>query len=212
MAKTYTTQFNITANTAGSFKAAFSNAAKTMRQTQTYAKSLQKEMDNLKQAYKDGKVDAVNYTKTMDNLTKAYERQQRAAKALNNVEKTKALRANVENVRDQAGGMAVKAGAAAVATLGFPIKEAMAFEDVMADVRKVVDFDTPEQFKQMAEDIKDMSTVLPMSAEGIAQIVAAGGQAGIAREDLKAFATDAVKMGVAFDMSAEEAGQTMAEW
>lgn len=43
--------------------------------------------------------------------------------------------------------MAVKAGAAAVATLGFPIKEAMAFEDVMADVRKVVDFDTPEQFK-----------------------------------------------------------------
>lgn len=89
MAKTYTTQFNITANTAGSFKAAFSNAAKTMRQTQTYAKSLQKEMDNLKQAYKDGKVDAVNYTKTMDNLTKAYERQQRAAKALNNVEKQK---------------------------------------------------------------------------------------------------------------------------
>lgn len=212
MAKTYTTQFNITANTAGSFKAAFSNAAKTMRQTQTYAKSLQKEMDNLKQAYKDGKVDAVNYTKSMDNLTKAYERQQRAAKALNNVEKTQALRPNVENVRDKAGGMAIKAGAAAVATLGFPIKEAMAFEDVMADVRKVVDFDTPEQFKQMAEDIKDMSTILPMSAEGIAQIVAAGGQAGIAREDLKAFATDAVKMGVAFDMSAEEAGQTMAEW
>lgn len=212
MAKKYTTEFFITASTAGTFKAAFSNAAKTLRQTQTYAKSLQKEMDNLKQAYQAGKVDALNYAKTMDNLTKAYERQQKAAKALGQVEKTQALKDKVDNVRDKAGGLAVKAGAAAVATLGLPIKEAMAFEDVMADVRKVVDFDSPEQFKQMGNDIKAMSAVLPMSAEGIAQIVAAGGQAGIAREDLKAFAADAVKMGVAFDMSAEEAGQTMAEW
>lgn len=212
MAKKYTTEFFITASTAGAFKAAFSNAEKTLRQTQTYAKSLQKEMDNLKQAYKDGKVDALNYAKTMDNLTKAYERQERASKALRTVEQTQALKNNVDSVRDKAGGVAIKAGAAAVATLGLPIKEAMAFEDVMADVRKVVDFDSPEQFKQMGNDIKAMSAVLPMSAEGIAQIVAAGGQAGIAREDLKAFATDAVKMGVAFDMSAEEAGQTMAEW
>jgi TP901 family phage tail tape measure protein len=42
--------------------------------------------------------------------------------------------------------------------------------------------------------------------------VAAGGQAGIARSDLMQFANDAVKMGVAFDTTAEESGQMMAQW
>ncbi|HCB1459351.1 TPA: phage tail tape measure protein, partial [Citrobacter farmeri] len=40
----------------------------------------------------------------------------------------------------------------------------------------------------------------------------AGGQAGIAREDLKAFAEDALKMGVAFDQSADQSGDMMAKW
>ncbi|EKP2076231.1 phage tail tape measure protein, partial [Salmonella enterica] len=57
-----------------------------------------------------------------------------------------------------------------------------------------------------------LSTQLPMAAEGIAEIVAAGGQAGIARGDLMQFASDAVKMGVAFDTTAEESGQMMAQW
>ncbi|EGE3079102.1 phage tail tape measure protein, partial [Shigella flexneri] len=58
----------------------------------------------------------------------------------------------------------------------------------------------------------DLSTELPMSAEGIAEIVAAGGQAGIARDELMQFTDDAVKMGVAFDTTAEESGQMMAQW
>lgn len=92
------------------------------------------------------------------------------------------------------------------------VKDAMAYEEVMADIRKVVDFDTPEQFKQMGQDIREMSLALPMAAKDIGAIVAAGGQAGIPKEDLKQFAEDAVKMGIAFDTSAEEAGSTMATW
>lgn len=92
------------------------------------------------------------------------------------------------------------------------VKDAMAYEEVMADIRKVVDFDTPEQFKQMGQDIREMSLRLPMAAKDIGAIVAAGGQAGIPKDDLKQFAEDAVKMGIAFDTSAEEAGSTMATW
>lgn len=92
------------------------------------------------------------------------------------------------------------------------VKDAMAYEEVMADIRKVVDFDTPEQFKQMGQDIRKMSLTLPMAAKDIGAIVAAGGQAGIPKEDLKQFAEDAVKMGIAFDTSAEDAGSTMATW
>ena len=98
-------------------------------------------------------------------------------------------------------------GAAYTASL--PIRAAIGFESTMADVKKVVDFDTPQQFKAMSSDILKLSTVIPMSAEGIGDIVAAAGQAGIAREELTRFAEDAAKMGVAFDMAGAEAGSAM---
>ena len=60
----------------------------------------------------------------------------------------------------------------------------MQFESAMSDVRKVVDFDTPEQFAQMQQDILRMGRTLPMTHEGLAALVAAGGQAGLAREEL----------------------------
>ncbi|WGZ68791.1 phage tail tape measure protein [Serratia sp. K-E0102] len=107
---------------------------------------------------------------------------------------------------------AAAVGAGIVGALTLPINQAIEFESVMADVRKVVDFDTPAQFKQMSDDVLNLSTRLPMAAEGIGQIVAAGGQAGIAKEELLSFAESAVKMGVAFDQTAEESGQMMAQW
>lgn len=103
-------------------------------------------------------------------------------------------------------------GTAIVSAFALPISQAMQFESTMADVRKVVNFDSPAQFKEMSEDILKLSTQLPMTADGIGQIVAAGGQAGIARNELKQFASDAVKMGIAFDQTAEESGQMMAQW
>ncbi|MFK7206854.1 phage tail tape measure protein [Acinetobacter baumannii] len=102
------------------------------------------------------------------------------------------------------------AGAGAVA-LSVPAKLSIDFESAMADVKKVVDFDTPQQFKQMENDIISMSTRLPMAARDIAAIYAAGGQSGIAKNELTQFAETAVKMGVAFDITAEESGQAMAE-
>ncbi|WP_434701549.1 phage tail tape measure protein [Pseudomonas sp. D1-36] len=91
-------------------------------------------------------------------------------------------------------------------------RAAMEFETAMADVRKVVDFETPKQFEQMGQDVLDMSERLPMAATGIAAIVAAGGQAGFAAGELRQFAEDAVKMGIAFDQTAEQSGDMMAKW
>lgn len=103
-------------------------------------------------------------------------------------------------------------GAGVMTAMAGPIKQAIDFESTMADVRKVVEFETPEQFKKMSQDILALSHRLPMAAEGIGQIVAAGGQANIAKNELLAFAGAAVKMGVAFDQSAAQAGQMMATW
>ncbi|MDH1656569.1 phage tail tape measure protein [Pseudomonas mosselii] len=108
-------------------------------------------------------------------------------------------------------GEALQGGAIA-APFVMGVKAAIGFESAMADVKKVVNFESPAQFKAMSDDVLNLSERLPMAAEGIAQIVAAGGQSGIAREELNQFAEDAVKMGVAFDQTASESGEMMAKW
>ncbi|MCZ0823714.1 phage tail tape measure protein [Dickeya solani] len=122
--------------------------------------------------------------------------------------KVKSFQKEFTNTMAKAGalGMAIGTG------MALPVSQAIAFESSMADVKKVVDFDTPQQFAQMGEDIMKLSERLPMAANDMAKIAAAGGQSGIARKDLMQFTEDAVKMGVAFDQTAEESGQMMAQW
>ena len=97
------------------------------------------------------------------------------------------------------------------ATVAVPIKQAMDFEDTLADIRKVANFETPDGLVKMGQAIQDMSTKMPMAANEIGKIVAAGAQSGIATSELTKFAESAIKMGVAFDVSADQAGQAMAE-
>lgn len=88
---------------------------------------------------------------------------------------------------------------------------AIKFESAMADVKKVVDFDTPEGFKKLSKELLDLTDILPMTAEELAAITASGGQLGVAEKDLKAFTTTIAKMSVAFDMSAQDSGDAMAK-
>ncbi len=97
------------------------------------------------------------------------------------------------------------------ATFTAPIKAAIDFESAMADVRKVVNFDTPDGLQKLGETLKIMSREIPLSAAGLAQIAASGGQLGIAAKDLSSFTNTVAKMATAFDMSAEEAGDAMAK-
>lgn len=108
----------------------------------------------------------------------------------------------------------VLAGGVLAAPVIAATRAAIDFESAMADVRKVVNFETPGEFKEMGQDIVNMSKRLPMAAKDIAAITAAGGQAGFAKshEELLQFSEDAVKMGVAFDQSAATAGEMMATW
>ena len=97
------------------------------------------------------------------------------------------------------------------ATLAAPLKVAIDFESAMADVRKVVEFDTPEGLQKLGSELKNMSRTIPISAAGLAQIAASGGQLGVAAENLGAFTDTVSKMAIAYDMSAEEAGNAMAK-
>jgi len=124
-----------------------------------------------------------------------------------------AFRKNLESTGlGKIGWSDIVTGGAMAAPFIAGARAAIDFESQMADVRKVVDFDSPDQFKKMGDDIGRMSERLPMAATDIAKIVAAGGQSGIARNELLGFADAAVKMGIAFDQTADESGDMMAKW
>ncbi|WII95767.1 phage tail tape measure protein [Moraxella haemolytica] len=85
------------------------------------------------------------------------------------------------------------------------------YSHLFNDELKIHPIIAKKQFQELSDEILHLSTIRPMSATDIANIVALGGQSGIAKEQLMQFADSAVKMGVAFDISAQQAGQSMAE-
>lgn len=209
-----------------SFVQSTGRASDSLNKMRENARKMKEEMKGvsaqqklLEQNFKAGKMAGDAYGKSADNLKQkmdglkkgmqdAKEQQQKLSQAM----KDKKLADS--GMSDQLG--ALKGMALRLAPLAFGLQQAaskaMKFESAMADVRKVVDFDTPKQFKEMGEDILALTRTLPMTAEDLAKIVAAGGQSGIAREDLLAFAESAAKMGTAFDITADQAGDMMAKW
>lgn len=115
---------------------------------------------------------------------------------------------------DAARGSMIDAVAAAYAlgqAIRAPIQAATEFQSAMADVAKVVTFSEPDGLDRMSDAVIAMSREIPMAATGIAEIVAAAGQAGMAGDELLGFADVAAKVGVAFDMSAGQTGEALAK-
>lgn len=128
----------------------------------------------------------------------------------------KGMQRELKGFQKEMAGLAVGAGAAGVAVLGtFAVaaNEAMGLENHMADARKAIhELNDPKALQAMTTEILDMSTRLPMAAEGIAEIVAEAGNAGIPFNELTQFAEDATKAAVGFGMSAGDAGRQLAVW
>ncbi|MBA8769961.1 phage tail tape measure protein [Wolbachia pipientis] len=101
-------------------------------------------------------------------------------------------------------------------SLAAPIKVAIDFESAMADVKKVVRFAKDDAAHnqgaaEFGQTLKELSRTIPLSAAELAQIAASGGQLGIKKEKLLSFTETVAKMSTAFDMSAEEAGDSIAK-
>ncbi|EPG0647008.1 phage tail tape measure protein [Campylobacter coli] len=93
--------------------------------------------------------------------------------------------------------------------VGKSIKVGIDFESAMADVKKVTDLSEGHTLEGLKQDILDLSKKLPMTAEEIANIVAEGGKLGLASKEALEFGKTATAMGVAFEMSANEAGEAI---
>lgn len=88
-------------------------------------------------------------------------------------------------------------------------KASIDFESGMAGVRKTVDA-TQAEFEQFEKEIIDMSKQMPMAATEIAGVAEAAGQLGIENESLMSFTKTMSYLGVATNMSAEQAATSLA--
>ncbi|RTH27355.1 phage tail tape measure protein, partial [Thermus scotoductus] len=119
-------------------------------------------------------------------------------------------RADLALQRLGAGLSVAGAGAALAAPLVLATRAAMDFEDAFADVRKVVDAPAPA-LMALQRELLGLTRVIPMTARELTEIAAAAGQAGIPMQELVRFTQDAARVGVAFGISAGQAGDALAK-
>ena len=192
--------FVLSAALSSNFSSSFAKASQQIELLSQHMDKMKEQAARLKGAFDSGIINEKTF-RTAQMLSG-----QKAARAYG-----AAAKGAFEDATKGAGLLYYKAQSLA-SMFAAPAQAAIQFESSMADVKKVVDFKTPQQFKEMSDDILELSKRIPMTADALAQIVAAGGQSGIERESLTSFAESAAKMGVAFDITAEQAGDMMAKW
>ncbi len=85
------------------------------------------------------------------------------------------------------------------------------FESAMAGVAKTTDL-TDDELAAMGEQFKQMSTEMPATATELAGIAETAGQLGIKKDNIAAFARVMADLGVATDLTADEAATLLARF
>ncbi|HLS55743.1 MAG TPA: phage tail tape measure protein [Zeimonas sp.] len=113
--------------------------------------------------------------------------------------------------RMEAVGKTMSVAVTAPIVAGFTaiIKAGSSFESAFAGVRKTVDA-SEQEFQALRDAIRAMAKEIPASREEIAGVMEAAGQLGISTEHLVSFTKTMVNLGVATNMSAEEAAMSLA--
>jgi TP901 family phage tail tape measure protein len=112
---------------------------------------------------------------------------------------------------DNAAWQQATIGATAfLGAMGLSVKAAVDFDKSMADVRKAIDFKDGERgLKRFGNELVKLSAELPYTASELSRIAAAAGFAGYKESEIIPFTKAAARMGIAFQMSAEQAGESM---
>lgn len=177
-------------------------------------KELKEQQTKIRRAMQEGwKIgDLVEKERELKKKVEDTNRQLRMRTELN------AVNANVGAVKSAGSNMRadgftnIMQGAAIAAPAVFAAKQAMSMESAMAGVRKRIDFKSPEEFQKMSDAVVELSTRIPVAADELARIMAAGADAKVGKDELLKFTEDAAKMAVAFDTTADVAGETMGKW
>lgn len=166
-------------------------------------------------AFNQAAAAAKKYGVAISDISRAHAQTDRALEAtkarLDALQKAQTFKA-----RRQEAASAVTSAAVPALALGAPIRDAIKFESAMASAAKTIDGMRDDsgrltaQYYEMEAAIRQMGQTLPLTHDELARLFAAGGQQGMtAVSDLREFTTMAAQMAVAFDMSNEEAADSI---
>ena len=178
-----------------------------------------KQRDKLRSLASELKESGVNTRRLSDEQKRLEKQSERATAAIAKqnarMKEMQTIQSRIDSRNaklSEIGGQATSLAIAA-APVAASIWTAVKNESSFADVKKVVDM-SPEEAAQMREwSLKTQASKAGggLSANDINAMLAAGGQSGISDlNELKSFVLDSAAMGVAFDMEAGAAGETLA--
>ena len=167
-------------------------------------------LDAAKRAVNNWQTD-LNKAKTAENETQDAIRQN--TEALN--QNTGAANANKQAIDLVAAALVagkLKEGLRDIANaLTECVDASVEFESAMAGVAKTTDM-SDEELKSMGDQIKQLSTEIPITTTELAGIVETAGQLGIEKDNLVDFATVMANLGVATNMTSEDAATLLARF
>lgn len=111
---------------------------------------------------------------------------------------------NNEKAARNAGQAMLAIGTITLGSLALATREAIKWESAWAGVVKVLD-GSPEQMAAVQGELRDLASTLPFAHEEIANVAAAAGQLGVGIEDVSEFTKVMLDLGVATNLTAEEA-------
>lgn len=99
----------------------------------------------------------------------------------------------------------------AVAAMGGAIKSSIEWEQALAGVAKTTNL-SGRELNKMGKEITDMSNKLPFAASEVAGVAEAAGQLGVKKKDITAFTKTMLDLGVATNLTSEEAATEFARF
>lgn len=182
------------------------------RKISSLNKEFSKESAHLRETsyrLKEKKISLNDTAKSYNALEKGIKNAELATLRYNKANKAK------ENA-SQISGIGIKAIGYGVAGLTFaykPIQAAIKAEANFADVKKQFDFETKEKEENFKKELHKIITEkkIAISLEELYGAAASAGQSGLKEDEAIQYIELASKVGMAFDMSREEAAQSMFE-
>lgn len=148
-----------------------------------------------------------NVAKSAKEAEKSEKAAAKADKLIESGERYEKIGKNLNEVTKPLQVASVAVGAAGV----LAVKSAMDYETAFTGVRKTVE-GTPEQLEEINKQLKEMSLTTPVSASGLADIAAAGGQLGVATPNIVKFTKTMADMSVATNLGGEEGASVLAKF
>ncbi len=198
------------------------------RSVEAAALKLQMERKTYDELTSSGKANEIQTERQAKRVNEAQAQYNRLNTELASVEKTLKTQSsawyqagdkmeNAGNKFKTAGEGMTKAGDTLTKKVSLPLaalgagafKAAVDFESAFAGVRKTVDMSETE-FATLSKGIRDMSKELPSSASEIAKVAEAAGQLGIKNDAILGFTRTMTDLGVATNMSSDEAATSLA--